>query len=98
MTFFTRILRIAILVELIVFIGFFPTLFNENAHLYGGSGGGWDWSPWTFVGPMAGLLFVIGIGVDAALRHIKHPALRIIVTISLLLLLGSIWAMIVRSE
>jgi hypothetical protein len=95
---FTRILRIVILVELILFIGFLPTLFNENAHLYGGNGGGWDWSPWTFFGPMAGLLFVIGISVDAALRHIKHPAIRIIVTINLLLLLGSIWVMIVRSE
>ncbi len=98
MPMFKRILRIAIIVELLLLIGFLPTLFNPNAHLYGGLGGGWDWSPWGFVGPMAGLMFVTGFGIDVAARKIRNPVLRTIVVVALVVALASVWAMIVRSE
>ncbi len=93
-----RILRIAIIVELLLLMGFLPTLFNPSARIYGGPGGGWDWSPWGFVGPMAGLMFVTGLGIDTAARKIKSPVLKAIVIAALVLALASVWAMIVRSE
>lgn len=98
MNVFKRILRIAIIVELLLLVGFLPTLFNPNAHIYGGSGGGWDWSPWGFVGPMAGLMFVTGLCIDMSARHIKNPIIRTIVIAGFVLALASVWAMIVRSE
>jgi amino acid transporter len=93
-----RLLRIALIVELLLFLGFLPTLFNPNAHIYGGTGGGWDWSPWGFVGPMAALMFMTGIGIDTAARSIEHPIIRAIVIVGLVCGLGFIWAQIVRSE
>lgn len=90
-----RIIRIAIVVELILLIGFLPTLFNPNARIYGGSGGGWDWSPWGFVGPLAGLMFVIGLAIDYAVRKIKNPVYRAIVIAALVFLLAFIWMSIV---
>ncbi len=98
MSVFKRILRIAIIVELLLLVGFLPTLFNPNARIYGGPGGGWDWSPWGFVGPMAGLMFVTGLAIDFAARKMKNPVLKTIVIVALVLALASVWAMIVRSE
>ena len=95
---FKRLLRIAIIVELLLLVGFLPTLFNANARIYGGLGGGWDWSPWGFVGPMAGLMFITGLCIDIAARKIKKPVFRAIVIAALVLALASVWAMIVRSE
>ncbi len=91
-------LRIVIIVELLLLIGFLPTLFNPNARIYGGQGGGWDWSPWGFVGPMALLLFLTGLCIDTAARKIKNPLLKAIVIAALVLALASVWAMIVRSK
>ncbi len=98
MSVFQRTLRIAIIVELLLLIGFLPTLFNPNARIYGGPGGGWDWSPWGFVGPMAGLMFVTGLAIDFTARKIKSPVLKAIVIAALVLALASVWGMIVRSE
>lgn len=98
MNMFKRIIRIAIVVELILLIGFIPTLLNPNARIYGGPGGGWDWSPWVFVGPMAGLMFVTGLAIDFAGRKITNPVYRTIVIAALVLALACIWAKIVRSE
>lgn len=98
MTIIKRLLRIVIIVESLLLLGFLPTLFNPNAHIYGGSGGGWDWSPWVFVGPMAGLLFVAGLLIDISARNIKNPPLRIIFIATILLLVAMIWGTIVRSE
>lgn len=93
-----RIFRIAIVVELMMLIGFLPTLFNSNARIYGGPGGGWDWSPWAFFGPMAGLMFTTGLAIDLAMRKIQRPILRRIVIAALILTLVSIWVRIVQSE
>lgn len=93
-----RIIRIAIVVEFILLMGFLPTLFNPNARIYGGPGGGWDWSPWGFVGPMAGLMFVTGLAIDFAARKIGNPVYRAIVIAALVLALAFIWAKIVRSD
>lgn len=97
MNIFKRFLRIALIVEGLLLMGFLPTLFNPNARIYGGSGGGWDWSPWGFMGPMAGLMFLTGVGIDAAWRNIKNPVLRGVVIALLLLALASIWVGIVKS-
>ncbi len=93
-----RLLRIAVIVELLLLIGFLPTLFNPNAQIYGGPGGGWDWSPWTFVGPMAALMLVTGLGIDFAERNITHPVYRWMAIAALVLALACIWAMIATSE
>lgn len=98
MNIFKRILRIAIVVEFILLIGFIPTLFNSNARIYGGLGGGWDWSPWVFVGPMAGLMFVTGLAIDFAARKITNPVYRAIAIAALVLVLAFIWMKIVQSE
>lgn len=98
MSMFKRIIRIVIVVELLLLIGFLPTLFNPNARIYGGPGGGWDWSPWAFVGPMAGLMFVTGLGIDFAARKISNPIYRAIVIAALVLVLAFIWVWIVHSE
>jgi hypothetical protein len=98
MSMFKRIIRIAIVVELILLIGFIPTLFNPNARIYGGPGGGWDWSPWCFVGPMAGLMFVTGLAIDVAARKITHPVYRTITIAALVLALVFVWVRIVRSD
>lgn len=95
---FKRILRIIIVVEMILLLGFMPTLFNPNARIYRGSGGGWDWSPWAFVGPMAGLMFVTGLAIDLTMRKIQQPVVRAGVIALLALALCLIWVKIVRSE
>ncbi len=94
----TRVLRIIIVVELIMLTGFLPTLFNPHARIYGGPGGGWDWSPWSFVGPMGGLMFVTGLGIDTVSRKITNPMYRVFFITMLVLVFASIWAKIVRSE
>lgn len=93
-----RLLRVAIIVELILLVGFLPTLFNPQARLYGGPGGGWDWSPWGLIGPLAGLMFVAGVLIDLAVRKVKHPVYRTFVIAMLVLAVGLVWARIVWSE
>lgn len=93
-----RILRIVIIVEGILILGFLPTLFNPNARIYGGAGGGWDWSPWVFVSPLAGLMVLTGLAIDAAARKIKNPMLRIIVIIALASAFATVWVRIVQSD
>ena len=91
-------MRIVIVVELLLLMGFLPTLLNPNARIYGGTGGGWDWSPWGFVGPMAGLMLITGLAIDFAARKIANPVYRGIVIAALILALALIWAKIVRSD
>lgn len=98
MDMFKRIIRIAIAVELLLLIGFIPTLFNPNARIYGGPGGGWDWSPWGFVGPMAGLMFVTGLAIDVAARKITNPVYRSLAIAALVLALAFVWVRIVQSD
>lgn len=98
MSLLKRIIRIAIVVELLLLLGFMPTLLNPNARIYGGPGGGWDWSPWAFVGPMAGLMFVTGLAVDFAARKIANPVYRAIAIVALVLALAFIWVRVVQSE
>lgn len=66
--------------------------------MYGGPGGGWDWSPWTFVGPMAGLMFIAGLGIDVAAEKIKNPVYRAVIIAALVLMVAFVWAWIVGSE
>lgn len=93
-----RAIAIAVVVELLLLAGFLPTLFNPNARIYGGSGGGWDWSPMTFVGPVALLLLIVGLCIDLAVRKIAHPIVRIVTICVLLVGLGVLWTAIVHSE
>ena len=61
------IIRLAIITGLILLIPLILTLVNPTAHLNGGSGGGWDWSPFDFV--WAGtLIFGIGYLFQLAMR------------------------------
>ncbi len=94
----SRVIRVIIIVELILLVGFLPTLFNPNARIFGGPGGGWDWSPWGFVGPLAGLMFITGLGIDLAARKVTSPLLRSLVIVFLVLALAAVWIRIVRSE
>lgn len=98
MTLLKRIARIAIVTELLLLIGFLPTLFNPHARIYGGDGGGWDWSPWSFAGPMAGLMLLTGLGMDIAARNIRNPVYKAVAIAGLALALVCIWVNIVRSE
>ena len=93
-----RIIRIAIVVELLLLIGFIPTLFNPNARIYGGPGGGWDWSPLGFVGPLAGLMFLTGLGIDFSVRKITNLVYRAMAIAALVLALAFIWVRIVWSD
>ncbi|MFH0951203.1 MAG: hypothetical protein V1765_01890 [bacterium] len=90
-----RIIRIFIIVELILLGPFILTLLNPNARINGGPGGGWDWSPYAFVGPMAALLFVTGLAIDLAARKITKPVYRIGTIIAIVLVLLLIWIQIV---
>lgn len=44
------------------------TLLNPTAHLNGGMGGGWDWSPSDFV-IMGAMIFGVGLLLDWTLRR-----------------------------
>jgi len=98
MSMLKRIIRIFIIVELILLVPFILTLLNPNARINGGPGGGWDWSPKAFIGPMAALLFIAGLAIDFTARKISNPIYRIgaIITIALAVLL--IWAEIVTES
>lgn len=90
-----RIIRIFIIVELILLGPFILTLLNPNARINGGLGGGWDWSPKAFIGPMAALLFVAGLAIDFAARNIVNPVYRIGAITAIVLMVLLIWVQIV---
>lgn len=90
-----RIIRTFIIAELILLGPFILTLFNPNARINGGPGGGWDWSPSVFFGPMVALLFGAGLAIDFAARKIANPVYRITAIVSIILILLLIWIQIV---
>ena len=90
-----RIIRIAIIVELILLVPFVLTLLNPNARINGGPGGGWDWSPSAFFGPMAALLFVAGLAIDFAAKKITNHVYRIGTIAAIVLVILLIWIQIV---
>lgn len=98
MSMFKRIIRIAIIIELILLVPFVLTLLNPNARINGGSGGGWDWSPKVFFGPMAALLFIAGLAIDSAARKITNPVYRVTVIATIVLVVLFIWAEIVTES
>lgn len=93
-----RIIRIFIIVELILLGPFILTLLNQNAQINGGSGGGWDWSPKVFFGPMAALLFIAGLAIDFAARKITNTFYRVTAIIAIVLAVLLIWAEIVTES
>lgn len=66
------------------------TLLNQNASIYGGAGGGWDWMPGDFV-VMGTLLFLTGFAISIAVRNISTPLYRIAAVLSILAALFLIW-------
>lgn len=88
-------LRILIIVELILLGPFILTLLNPNARINGGSGGGWDWSPKAFFGPMAGLLFIAGLVIDFIARKMANPVYQVGAITSVVLVVILIWIQIV---
>lgn len=66
------------------------TLANENAHVRGGSGGGWDWGPLDFV-VMGGLLMIAALAVQWALRRVRKPAYRIVAVGAIVLVFVLVW-------
>lgn len=85
-----NIARIALVVLGILLIPLALTLFNSNASIYGGPGGGWDWMPGDFL-VMGALLFVTGLAIDAAVRNITEPAHKIAAVLGILAILVLIW-------
>ncbi len=82
--------RIVLGVGLLLLIPLALTLFNPNASLYGGPGGGWDWMPGDFV-VMGILLFLTGLAIDVAVRNIVNPVSRTITVTGILAALFFIW-------
>lgn len=95
MSMLKRIIRIFIIIELILLGPFILTLFNPNARINGGPGGGWDWSPRVFFGPMAALLFVAGLAIDFAARKITNLVYRIGAIAAIVLVVLLIWGQVV---
>lgn len=73
-----RIARIAVGVGIILLIPLVLTIMNPNSTFNGGPGGGADWGPGDFV-LMGIILFVTGVAIDFAVRHISAPAHRMLV-------------------
>ncbi len=84
-----NIIRIALAVIIILLIPLALTLLNPNAHLNGGAGGGFDWSPGDFL-IMGIMLFAVGLAVGFVWRKMgKYRTIGIIVIVLLFLWL---WA------
>lgn len=98
MSILKKIIRIFIIIELILLGPFVLTLLNPNARINGGPGGGWDWSPLVFFGPIAALLFIAGLAVDFVARKIAKPVYRITAIIAIVLVVLLIWAGIVTES
>lgn len=71
-----RIIRIAAGVGIILLIPLVLTILNPNSHFNGGSGGGADWGPGDFL-IMGILLFLTGVTIDYAARHITNASHRL---------------------
>jgi hypothetical protein len=84
------ITRIALGVGAFLLLPLALTLFNANATIYGGPGGGWDWMPGDFVF-MGVLLFVTGFAIDFAVRNISSPAIRVIAVAAIVAALLAVW-------
>lgn len=85
-----NIARIAVGVGLLLLIPLALTLFNPQASLYGGPGGGWDWMPGDFV-VIGILLLATGVAIDFAVRNLTNPVYRATTVLAIVATLLLIW-------
>lgn len=62
-----NMVRVALGTVALLIIPLVLTLLNPAAHINGGTGGGWDWSPSDFV-IMGAMIFATGLLLDWTLR------------------------------
>ena len=73
------------------------TLLNPNSRIRGGEGGGWDWSPFSFV-LFVPLIFCVGMTIDFAWRKIKSPVSRTLTISAIVLALLLAWVQVVTDR
>jgi hypothetical protein len=66
------------------------TLLNQDSHLNGGEGGGWDWGPLDFL-IMGALLFAAGLGLQLALKRLPGPVSQIAGVLAILAAASLTW-------
>lgn len=82
--------RILISVGLLLLIPLAFTLLNSHASLYGGTGGGWDWTTGDFA-VMGALLFCAGYAIAFAIQNLKKSASRVTAVALILAALFLVW-------
>jgi hypothetical protein len=85
-----NVIRLLIGVGVLLLLPLTLTLFNSNASIYGGPGGGWDWMPGDFA-VMGTLLFITALAADFAIRNIENPIYRVATVVGILMALFLIW-------
>lgn len=86
-----HILWILLTVVVILLIPLALTIVNPAAHINGGSGGGWDWSPLDFIFAFV-LLSGAGVVYDLLARKAKKPSNRLWIGLVIGLIVLFIWA------
>ena len=74
------IIRVALIVALILLIPVFGNLYID----------GWNWGPLDFV-IMGGLLFLVGMAIDAVARKVTNPVWKTISILGIILVFLAIW-------
>jgi hypothetical protein len=83
------IARVVLVTLAILLVPLAGTLLNPNASMYGGAGGGFDWTLSDFV-VMGAILFVTGLGLDFAYR--KAGKYRVIAIAAIIFAFLWLWA------
>lgn len=81
--------RVALVTLAILTIPLVLTLSNPTAHINGGAGGGWDWSPGDFV-VMGAMIFGTGLLLDWTIQ--KGGKNRFIIAGVIMFLFVWLWA------
>src|SRR3989344_1915829 len=85
-----RLIRWVVLVVVILLIPLVLTFRNPNAHINGGEGGGWDWSPFDFIF-MGILLYGGALVYELVARKIPNGTYRAAVGLAVLTALVFVW-------
>ena len=85
-----RLIRWVVVVVVILLIPLVLTYLNPNAHINGGEGGGWDWSPFDFVF-MGILLCGAALTYELVARKMQSGAYRAAVGLAVLTGVLLVW-------
>ena len=85
-----RLIRWVVVVVVILLIPLVLTFRNPNAHINGGEGGGWDWSPFDFIF-MGILLYGGALVYELVARKIPNGTYRAAVGLAVLTALVFVW-------